>query len=97
MQDSAGPHFILDGARNGTRPEYQGTYGYSWSSSADTSATDAYVLYLYGTTSTVYPALNVYKYKGRTLRCLAKKGITTLKSPMPPNRWPFWRIPNTLQ
>ena len=72
MQDSAGPHFILSGARFGTSPSVQGTEAFYWSSSADTSATVAYGLRLDGTYSTVTPALSYYKRHGFTLRCLAQ-------------------------
>ena len=80
MTNTAGPHFILSGNRSGASPYYQGTRGRYWSSSAYTSATYAYGLYLNGTNSTVDPANNSYKRAGFSLRCLAKKGITTLKS-----------------
>ena len=72
MTNTAGPHFILSGYRNGTSPYGQGTYGYYWSSSAYTSATNAYGLGLNGSNSTVNPAYNRDKRYGFSLRCLAQ-------------------------
>ncbi len=72
MTNTTGPHFVLGGYRGGTSPGYQGTYGYYWSSSAWTSATEAYRLLLLGPNSTVRPADSGYKHDGFTLRCLAQ-------------------------
>ena len=49
---------------------YQGETGRYWSSSAATSATDAYYLSLLGTHNAVYTAYDISKLYGFTLRCL---------------------------
>ena len=72
MTDTAGPQFILSGDRDGTSPLLQGTHGYYFSSSAWTGATYAYLLYLYGPNSAVYPASRDVKRIGLSLRCLAQ-------------------------
>jgi len=90
---------------NGTSSYDQGTFGGYWSSFAYTGATRAYLLRLYGIDSTVYPAADSNKRVGRSLRCLGKnqnrQKIIRQKEMFeilpPPNRWPFWRIPNSLQ
>ena len=72
MQDSAGPHFILSGYRDGISLYLQSTYGFYWSSSAHTSATNAYNLRLGGTPSSVTPANFSSERGGFSLRCLAQ-------------------------
>ena len=76
MTDTAGPHFILSGQRNGTSPDNQGRDSRYWSSLAYTSATLAYILGFYGTNSAVGPANGSYKSVGFSLRCLAQKSST---------------------
>ena len=73
MTDTAGPQFVISGRRGGTSPIYQGTLGLYWSSSASTSATRAYSLYLYDLGSAVNPADNLDERYGYSLRCLGKK------------------------
>ena len=64
-----GPGFVLSGYRSDSRTNYQGSDGYYWSSTAyDTRY--AYLLYL--GSSNVYPALNLNKYYGFSVRCVAK-------------------------
>ena len=81
MTDPSGPHLVLSDAQRGTETgKYQGMYSFYWSSSAWTSATDAYSLRLNGTNSTVYPAENDGKPGGFTLRCLAQNQTKNKKS-----------------
>ena len=70
MTNSAGPEFVLDGYRDSTSMYTQGTSGRYWPSTAYSSATRAYSLYL-GNSGAVGPADNNSKYLGFSLRCLA--------------------------
>ena len=72
MTNSAGPEFVLSGARSSTSTSSQGTYGLYWSSTAYSSAIYAYYLLLNSSGGTVGPAYGYDKYRGFSLRCLAE-------------------------
>ena len=70
MRDATnGPGFVLSGVRYGSNTGSQGSSGYYWSSTADGSD-NAYRLYL--NSSSVYPASSSSKYRGFSVRCVAK-------------------------
>ena len=62
---------MLSGYRYSTSMYNQGTVGLYWSSTAYSSATNAYNLYLLNS-GAVYPANYSVKYYGFPLRCLAE-------------------------
>ncbi|MBO7699079.1 fibrobacter succinogenes major paralogous domain-containing protein [Candidatus Saccharibacteria bacterium] len=62
-------NFVLSGYRNGSSTYDQGSYGYYWSSTAF-SSNYAYSLYL--SSSYVNPADFDNKYRGLTVRCVAR-------------------------
>ena len=70
LTDSTGPNLVLSGYRGSTSVGGQGTFGFYWSSTAYSSATGAYGLYL-NSSGAVEPARNYGKYFGFSLRCLA--------------------------
>ena len=81
MTNSAGPEFVLSGYRSSTSMNLQGTRGFYWSSTAYSSATNAYNLNLINS-GTVYPAYgSSNKYYGFSLRCLAEQPQLDLPPP----------------
>ena len=66
--------------------EYQSSLGFYWSSSAYTSTTSSYDLYLNSYNVTIHPAHSYGKRVGLSLRCLARNQTKNEKSLKPINK-----------
>ena len=96
LTDSTGPNLVLSGLRNSTSMRHLGTIGYYWSSTAHSSATYAYVLYL-NSSGAVSPSLyDYYRYYGFALRCLAAAQLDLLSLHPPPIYLSSFPTPTTL-
>lgn len=65
----ANANFVLSGFLGGGSRAYQGSGGFYWSSTVNSSD---YAYYLYLNTSNAYPAHYSHKYNGLSVRCIAR-------------------------